>query len=470
MSVQDFEKKLGLNYYDKIAALLIGEATNPKEALGDNGAIYTCPITFRGLSGGQYINPGVTNNQLYQIADSLLPLNQPVYLPTEGSYFSSLQQYLNYVQLVGDPSNENKLKEKAAIKDSEDKRKKFFKEDNKAGAAYQNSRHSATMDFVTWARAYWPTYFTALQANQAASATLGQIQKEIYGPDAEVLGNLRNAMTAAQGAEAAPGLNMPTILEDVANLHEIFKALKEGRPLPPTKEIKPVLRPTYTLQNFSDTVNGWIDKYPVAKETEIIEFDTKSQSKYSWSDYNFDRVSYDGSASVGWWFFRARADYKRDTQESSSHVKVDESQVSIRVRLTFSAIVSLTIGTGTWDVPNVRRSYPKLRDDVPPGLLTNMVKSERVLIGYGPGLSIEMDSKNYQAVHDSYNKTIKSSASARFSIFGFDIGVGGGTTSERTNTTSSDKVQWDEKNSKITIKPDIDYYPVVLAVLGRRLK
>lgn len=65
--------------------------------LGDNNRFYIAPLSSAGLAAGKRINSAITNYGLYAIGDSLLSLDEPVFLPSRHSYF---QRCLSYVTLL----------------------------------------------------------------------------------------------------------------------------------------------------------------------------------------------------------------------------------------------------------------------------------------------------------------------------------------------------------------------------------
>lgn len=63
------------------------------EALGPGQQVSFCPVTQQGLCGGQFVPSEVTNEQTYEVADGLLPMQSPIYVPGTGSYITALQTY-----------------------------------------------------------------------------------------------------------------------------------------------------------------------------------------------------------------------------------------------------------------------------------------------------------------------------------------------------------------------------------------
>lgn len=70
--------------------------------LGKNTSLFVCPPTQQGIAAGPWVPREVTNNQIYRIADNLLPSDSPVFMPEGSSYFRALRSYMAYVKLVRD--------------------------------------------------------------------------------------------------------------------------------------------------------------------------------------------------------------------------------------------------------------------------------------------------------------------------------------------------------------------------------
>jgi hypothetical protein len=63
-------------------------------ALGPNDVVFICPPNGQPIPGGPWTLPEITNNFVYQVADSLLVANTPLYDPaSQGSYIQKLQRY-----------------------------------------------------------------------------------------------------------------------------------------------------------------------------------------------------------------------------------------------------------------------------------------------------------------------------------------------------------------------------------------
>ena len=75
------------------------------------------------------------------------------------------------------------------------------------------------------------------------------------------------------------------------------------------------------------------------------------------------------------------------------------------------------------NVPNAHKASPNLRDGAPKEIIINLVKPERILGGYGPGIEAKLDATSYSHAYDMCSKP--TSASGSVSLFGFCIGGAG---------------------------------------------
>lgn len=464
LQVQDTEKNLWFNYYRQIANLLVGGGGS----LGNDAVIYVAPLTNQGIASGDWIPTQVTNNQLYRVANSLLPVDSPVYVPgsTKGGYIQALQQYLNWVKLNGNPSQANIVRLTTALNASNKANAAFDTETDAAWAAYDKwvaRNPTITLDFSTWAQTNRPTYFTKWQQMQAASAAVIKITQEIYGNDAAVLGQQMNALSNALGPIPIAGATMDSITADVTNIQANIDAAQEGNP--PNINIQGVFqRPAYSMQGYKTQVNEWANNFDNQKPT-VISFSNAASTSSSWTDYNFKHVNANGSFSTSWFFLSVRA--STSVTGVTDRLKFDSASASIQVKITFTGLKTFEVAPGSWDVPNVHKTYPNVRDGTPPEILTNLVKTEKLLVGYGPGIEVTMDATSFSRAHDLCTKTTSSSGGV--SLFGFSFGAGVNVSAQTTRTTATEDVKWNSATNTVTIKPQNDLYPVLIGVLGRRL-
>ena len=60
--------------------------------MDETNSLYICPPTSQGIAAGSWVPEEVTNAQLYQVGDYLLPKDSPVFVPGSGSYIDSIRR------------------------------------------------------------------------------------------------------------------------------------------------------------------------------------------------------------------------------------------------------------------------------------------------------------------------------------------------------------------------------------------
>jgi len=456
MSISGAEEAIWRGYASQIKSFLVGNGD-----LGKDGAVFVTPLTTQGIAAGDWIDPSVTNCQLYRVSDSLMSRDSPVYIPGSGSYFSTVQQYLAYVKLNGKPTQANIIRLTAA-QNSFNSANEAYKKAKKAAVVDYKDDPDNSLPFDSWCVRNSPGVLTKWDAMQAASGALIKIQQEVYGNDATVLNQQINKLVVAQSPTAQPGLNMSVIAQDISNVQANLQASQDGeKPVFPQEGI--YYNPLYILQNYKALVNDWVINANNMKETSF-SFSIEDGKSSQWSDYGFEHVSTKANFRY-WCFLSASASYESTTIDEKLSLDSDSSSISVKV--SFKGLKAISLGTGTWDVPGLRDKYPTLMDGAPKNIIPDLVKAEKILVGYAPGLEVKFDSNSYHRAAGMLDKQMK--AGGRVSFFGFDIGASASGDVERTNTTKYDNVTYNAQNLTITIPAVEDSYPVLVGVLARKL-
>ena len=84
--VQQADANLWLAY-----AVKLKNELSQSPSLGSNARFYVAPISAAGIAAGSKIPNNIMNNGVYNVGDALLDLDDPVFLPTEHSYFQHCQ-------------------------------------------------------------------------------------------------------------------------------------------------------------------------------------------------------------------------------------------------------------------------------------------------------------------------------------------------------------------------------------------
>ncbi|KAJ0381887.1 hypothetical protein COL922a_013660, partial [Colletotrichum nupharicola] len=130
--------------------------------LGDNNRFYIAPLSSAGIAACEDIDSAITNNGLYAIGDSLLSLDEPVFLPSRQSYFQRCLSQEKTAQITTD-------------------------------------------SFAQWCIQNYPRLTMALNANNAATAVAAAASAAMDGPMASIVGEYQSSLTAADGTSPIPG-------------------------------------------------------------------------------------------------------------------------------------------------------------------------------------------------------------------------------------------------------------------------
>ena len=80
--VAESDRNLWAAYGNKLMSQVMGS-----EDLGVDNRFYLAPLSAAGIAAGKRIDEAIKNQGVYQVADTLLDLNSPVFMPTRKSYF-----------------------------------------------------------------------------------------------------------------------------------------------------------------------------------------------------------------------------------------------------------------------------------------------------------------------------------------------------------------------------------------------
>lgn len=58
--------------------------------IGPDNRFYIAPLSAAGIAAGKKIDVAISNNGVYNAGDTLLDLNEPVFLPSRQSYFQRM--------------------------------------------------------------------------------------------------------------------------------------------------------------------------------------------------------------------------------------------------------------------------------------------------------------------------------------------------------------------------------------------
>jgi hypothetical protein len=459
MSVPTTDQIYWRAYSKAILTLLTGQAP-----LGKKDAIYVTPQTQRGIAAGKWIPDVVTNNLLYLASDALLPGDSPLYNPgASASYSQTLNQYLTWVQVNGNPNEGALIRLTNAQNKLNISQDNFDTEQDKAYAKFKLYPKAATTDFDKWVIQNAQKYVAARQQLQAASGAWYQAMTDVFGPDAATVKNLVDRLGLANDIVSPhAGYNMSCTEKDLNDIDALFEASNGGTtPPPPSPEIV-FFRPSYSLQGYGRTVEQWVQTFGTNAQKIKINYDIGRDTK--WEDLGFSHV--EANAEIGyWWIFSVTVHHENTTKTKNLSLSSERTQIS--TELVVNGIQKFSIGNGAWDVPGVKTMFPTLRTGAPAKLQSGLVKPSALLLAYGVGLNVTFSSDIRTEVDSLFHEASSTGGSAR--IFGWDISAGGSGSSTSSRDTTFKDVKWDKDSGSLSIPPVDNGFPTLLGVLGSRL-
>ncbi|KAI8302262.1 hypothetical protein K4K59_000600 [Colletotrichum sp. SAR11_240] len=424
--------------------------------LGDNNRFYIAPLSSAGIAAGKKINSAITNNGLYAIGDSLLSLDEPVFLPSRQSYFQRCLSYANNVDLHSDKNAGAQLRYDNA-RDESQKAMKYFQDTRAAAvAAYGQERKAeiTTDSFPQWCIQNYPQLAMAQNANNAATAVAAAASAAMGGPMAGIVGKYQSSLTAADGTSAIPGVTMTC---SSASADQISSG-QAGNPGAPFE------RPAYTISaQYPQLVDGWINTYPQnSKNPTKITFKASDAKSSSWKDLGYSNtdVQVTGSYCI---FFSAT--YTENNTIVTKNFTAEEAGSELEVTITATDFQIFPITPGNWN-PGQLAGMPIVAN-ADPNLSKPMAFVNQAILAYGVGMDVKLSSSAASTINNYMDKARSSGGSA--SIFGFNIGLGGAASSTQTSTTTFDQVKNASSSTGFTIPPSDNAYPTLLGVFGQAI-
>ncbi|GES60299.1 uncharacterized protein RAG0_08343 [Aspergillus terreus] len=448
------QNKFWLAYYAAVKEKIV------RGPLGPNDILYVVTETFPGIPAGEVIPEGVTNRGIYQLGDSLLRPDSETYNPLAAdSYIQSLQRYLLNVDLGGSHSAADKKRWADAVKATDDADKRHRKLKKEALKDYAEDEDPNKGEFEEWAAVHARSYIRARSEAAAASAAQDQLYRELKGPLADIYGLYKTKIDDALTTTKKKGLNMPALNADTNLLEEYIDHQTKGEKIPEPEDIYYV--PFYSMDNYKATLDNWVATYKTAK-TDSISISWATGETTSFQDFGHTSTYVGGYA---WWPFLFCSSFESDATTETFASQSDESEISIA--LTYKGMMQFPIAPGkSWDIPDVRRTFPHLLPGTPVELKT-LARPTTILCASGVGLEVKFSGSAKKDFEEKYRKTSEKRGGIR--IFDFAIGLG----ADETQETSHQKMEhsYEYETGSLTVNPkDLLGTCTVLAILMHKLE
>ncbi|CAI0650207.1 unnamed protein product [Colletotrichum noveboracense] len=421
--------------------------------LGDNNRFYIAPLSSACIAAGEDIDSAITNNGLYAIGDSLLSLDEPVFLPSRQSYF---QRCLSYAYNQSDRSFGSKVRYDYA-RDKAQKAMKYLQDIRAAALATWSQEKTAqitTDSFAQWCIQNYPQLTMALNANNAATVVATAASAAMDGPMASIVGEYQSSLTAADGTSPFPGVTMTC---SPASADEI----SSGQAGTPSATFE---RPAYTIDaQYSQSVDGWIDTYDENSEypTEIT-FKASDAVSSSWEELGHSDTNVQVTGSYCNFF---SATYNENNTIVTKTVTAEEAGSELEVTITATDFQTFSITPGNWN-PSQLAGFPIVAN-ADPNLSKPMAFVDQAILAYGVGMEVKLSSSAASTINNYLEKARSSGGTA--SIFGFNIGLGDAADSTQTSTITFDQVQNASSSTGFTIPPSDNAYPTLLGVFSQAI-
>ncbi|GAB1311945.1 hypothetical protein MFIFM68171_02155 [Madurella fahalii] len=420
--------------------------------IGPKNRIYIPLLNSTTIPAGNNVSPAITNYGVARVGDSLLNVDNPMFVPSTDTYAKRCLQYLRAVYLITDSSigSAHVVEERKAKMDKAEE--DFFKVQAKMKKYWEESGDNST--FVDWVSHHSGTYSAAKKARDGATAKYFQALTEVDGVGAQDLLEAIRRLEAAIGDEVSDLYNMEVSSERLGSTPTA--APKQRAP-------KYVIDSTYAqvLQNWASTV---LDDNVVNGQKVVISFDSTQTGEYSWESLGHTTNKVDAKATF-LPFFRVEYAYKGSTQRKE--VKASEFKDKVGFELSANGLRAFSIGPdSSWDPGNVQKRFQRLFPNSPPSLSEPMVMVTNIVVGWKVAFKITMGQDLFNKITSDIEEASKHDANASATLFGFRLGLTASGKHDEGNSTKWSDVQKNNGNYEMVIPASTDNTPVLLAAFG----
>ncbi|KAK7402435.1 hypothetical protein QQX98_011824 [Neonectria punicea] len=450
--VQQADANLWLAY-----GVQLKNAISQSGSIGPNNRFYIAPLSAAGIAAGKKITVAIQNNGVFTAGDTLLDLDQPVFLPSRQSYFQRMVSYANSVDLHADNNAGAQVRYNDAQAKATSAQTYFTNTQIAAIGAYkvEVAAELTTLPFSVWVVQNYPQLAAAQNANSAASAVLAAAAAAMDGPMASIVGQYQSNLTVAKSLGLVPGFNMEC---STASADQI------GAGQAGTANAS-FYNPTYQIDaQYAQQVDSWISTFPQNKKSpQAFTFKASDASKSSWSDlgYSNSSVQVTGSYCI---FFSAT--FTENNTVVTKNLSAEELGSDLEVTITATGLGSFQITPGAKWNPSQLAGMPIVAN-ADPNLSKPMAFVNQAVLAYGVGMQVNLSSSASSTINNYLQKAKSTGGSA--SIFGFNIGLGGSASSSQTSTTTFDQVKKASSGTSLVIPPADNAYPTLLAAFGQAI-
>ncbi|KAK6360824.1 hypothetical protein TWF730_006946 [Orbilia blumenaviensis] len=418
-------------------------------------ALYLTPPFYPGITVEQP-NPGpLMNYQLWQYADSLLPIDSPVWNYGGGSYFDFYGEYLSYASVNGslksDPTARNKMLH--LFNQLKNAAKAVDKAKAAAIATYKQLAVQATGDrgtlppelrnLTVWLEEN-ATYRVSQENLNEITQLYNNARLEYYGPGVKEISDLLTKVAQAKEylKPVEGDLNMPCT-SSPQSWADRLKEARSGKSSTTQSSGDLFYKPKYSLNaDYAQIVDFWSDEYRrdiSLKTIFTLSLDDLSKVDIDWDTLGFPNIDKGRDEGIS----PKDTILSLQTKTQTLTPQVEEIVISATNFQTFN------INRGSWDKSDFKACFPKLRADAPIRLTVPIVRPSRFLFAYGVQIEVRINGSEVRE-------------------FAYGLDQMGAKSANLLGVTRGLQV----KDNVVTTKTEDDTdpgYPYLLAVLGERL-
>ncbi|QDS76075.1 hypothetical protein FKW77_005964 [Venturia effusa] len=423
------------NYWQSYTRFIL-HLTGPAD--GDR-KIFLCPDSTSAPLASMVIMPSVTNQRVWTIADGLLESGTSVFDNSDTSKDAS----------------DHLVATRTAYHDASTALTKAKKE---AKALYAQDNDTEKPGFEDWVKENYAEYTTAAQELTTAYNQWREASIKVAGPRGDhhsrSIRNVDEVNDAIDTKRLAPGLTMATTDSSKVNLNDVQKAKDAGfvgiaAAVDPVSTAEESIQPLYTFDDYREKMDEWMKEYDTATSG-FIDFATLNTKDHTDTDKSHESES--AGAEAGFLGIFRFGEAEHDKVSDDNVVRGDATSEAINFKFGWKHKKLFVISPGTWDVPDMYKTFPELRPDVKPDERV-WYRPTQVLCVDGLSMSCTLGGTIKKTFDEQWSKHQSDKAEAGFGIMGFGLSGHAGKADDKSHATHD--VEYKEATGEVSFSPKL---------------
>ncbi|KAI8959864.1 hypothetical protein F5Y11DRAFT_350073 [Daldinia sp. FL1419] len=451
VEIRDSDKNIWLSYTKGIQQQIA------PAGLGTNDVLFICPPTYVPLGvndRAEDINRDVEKN-----AGAMLPATAgalfvpssaseryPTRLRTLSNYINPVPTGMTFASDIQSKVNDARTEKESAETDYANATQKSWDDYAKYLAQKKRQHQKDVLEYKTWSETNASDLGDFRIGVANTTSAYHTLLKNTYGQQVQNMIDVQVSIAKAFDQEKHPGLNMPTIFSDIVPDKVINK-----------EDIAYV--PAYSLSGYGNLLSKW--KKSTNTNYHNISVSVNRGKNLSWTSFGHSESLSNQNNEI-WVVFNKAASLEEKDKNSAEQLEDELHKVNFNLKVKEWATIPIT--RGNWDHPNIRKNF-KFVADAPAE--EDYVVPTAMLIGYGVGLEASFQGDTKQSTKEAIEHFSKKTESG-IRILGIEVQPSKSNTS--SSSTSKNDVTFDAENGKISISPENNLNPVVLGILGTRMR